>query len=595
MLFSIVGLLLMPFFTGSALSADTRDDTPYPFGPLIVNEIHAAPDDTQAEFIEILNRSGTSVPLTNVAYADGNEDYDLVLPSGRPDVTSVVEPGQYLVLVRDSVAAARAFPDLWETENAAAVVIAPPGWEGLNNGGDDVFIRIGTEISDRVTYGANLQRGVSLERIDPNAPSAEFNFLPSTATASPGQRNTRFDPDTEAPLMVFAEEISPSADGSDRLEIFMSESVQTEGVDASVFQVGDRSVREVTISDDGRTIRLVLSTRLAGATQAMTVRAVGLRDRTGNRRAADTISVALQPDAGHLRITEIMYDPRTNAYDGWPDQTEYVEMLNTSDRRLTLHRIVLTGAADEHGDRDRLATVNRRIALAPGRYALVYAAGDLPGDTQATRLSSLHQAFPSSSDVDAVRFEEPASSLRLRNSGRSILLRTATGTLLDSVRYDPAWHVSDLASTDGVSLSRISAAARSNRAETWTSSAHPDGGTPGRANEVNLPASPSSAAAVSVSPSPFSIQRDGATRIQYRLRQPAGTLRVRIFDAHGRPVRTLVDTRRSASAGEILWDGRTDTGQAVRMGIYIILFESVDIDGASIQTARVPVVVARGR
>jgi hypothetical protein len=30
------------------------------------------------------------------------------------------------------------------------------------------------------------------------------------------------------------------------------------------------------------------------------------------------------------------------------------------------------------------------------------------------------------------------------------------------------------------------------------------------------------------------------------------------------------------------------------MGIYIVLFESVDIDGASIQTARVPVVVARG-
>ncbi|NBC86079.1 MAG: hypothetical protein GVY25_07790 [Bacteroidetes bacterium] len=99
---------------------------------------------------------------------------------------------------------------------------------------------------------------------------------------------------------------------------------------------------------------------------------------------------------------------------------------------------------------------------------------------------------------------------------------------------------------------------------------------------------------MTVSPSPFSIQRDGATRIQYRLQQPAGTLRVRIFDAHGRPVRTLVDSRRSASTGEIIWDGRTDTGRVVRMGIYIVLFESVDIDGASIQTARVPVVVARG-
>jgi len=594
MILSILGLLLMHFCPKSILPAQSSSGTPYPPGALIINEIHAAPDDTQAEFIEVLNRSDTLVPLTDVSYADGNEDFDPVLPSGRPDVTSALAPGQYLVLVRDSVAAARAFPGLWETDDAS-VVIAPPGWEGLNNGGDDVFIRIGTQISDRVTYESNLQRGLSLERIDPNAPSAEFNFLPSTDTASPGERNTRFDPDTEAPLMVFAEEISPSADGSERLEIFMSESVRTEGVDASAFQVQDRPVREVTVSDDGRVIRVVPTTKLSGASAGVTVRAVGLSDRTGNRRSADTVSVALQAKEGHLRITEIMYDPRTDAFDGWPDQTEYVEIANTSDRRLTLHRMVLTGASDEHGERDRLATVTRRLALAPGRYAVLYAAGDLPGDTQATRLSALHQAFPSSSDVDAVWFEESASSLRLRNSGRSILVRASTGTLLDSVRYDPGWHVSDLASTDGVSLSRISATASSNRAEAWTSSTHPDGGTPGSANEVMLPPSPRSAAGVTVSPSPFSIQRDGATRIQYRLQEPAGTLRVRIFDAHGRPIRTLVNSRRSASTGEIIWDGRTDTGRVVRMGIYIVLFESVDIDGASIQTARVPVVVARGR
>jgi hypothetical protein len=37
-----------------------------------------------------------------------------------------------------------------------------------------------------------------------------------------------------------------------------------------------------------------------------------------------------------------------------------------------------------------------------------------------------------------------------------------------------------------------------------------------------------------------------------------------------------VDQERSASSGEALWDGRGDSGERLKMGIYIIHLEALD-------------------
>jgi flagellar hook assembly protein FlgD len=96
-----------------------------------------------------------------------------------------------------------------------------------------------------------------------------------------------------------------------------------------------------------------------------------------------------------------------------------------------------------------------------------------------------------------------------------------------------------------------------------------------------------------IRPSPFSVERDGATRIQYRLAEAPSLVRVRIFDARGRKVRTLEDTRLVGRTGSLVWDGRDDAGDRVRVGVYVILFEAIRAEAGTIARFKEPVVVAR--
>jgi hypothetical protein len=72
-------------------------------------------------------------------------------------------------------------------------------------------------------------------------------------------------------------------------------------------------------------------------------------------------------------------------------------------------------------------------------------------------------------------------------------------------------------------------------------------------------------------PNPF----NPATEIEYDLDAP-GTVHLRIYDAAGRCVRTLVAPDRVVDAGahRVVWDGRDDAGQVLSSGLYVVRLES---------------------
>jgi flagellar hook assembly protein FlgD len=96
-----------------------------------------------------------------------------------------------------------------------------------------------------------------------------------------------------------------------------------------------------------------------------------------------------------------------------------------------------------------------------------------------------------------------------------------------------------------------------------------------------------------VAPSPFSVERDGGTRIRYRLDETPSLVRVQIFDARGRRVRTLEEARLSGPSGELVWNGRNDDGHRVRVGVYVVFLEAVRAENGSVVQLKTPVVVAR--
>jgi hypothetical protein len=78
-------------------------------------------------------------------------------------------------------------------------------------------------------------------------------------------------------------------------------------------------------------------------------------------------------------------------------------------------------------------------------------------------------------------------------------------------------------------------------------------------------------------PNPF----NPTTTIRYEL-AAAGNVRLRVFDAAGRLVRTLVDTSEGAGAHDVTFDGRDDNGRPVASGVYFYRLDA----GTTTQTRK---------
>jgi hypothetical protein len=86
-----------------------------------------------------------------------------------------------------------------------------------------------------------------------------------------------------------------------------------------------------------------------------------------------------------------------------------------------------------------------------------------------------------------------------------------------------------------------------------------------------LPAGVETGLRLRLSPNPT----HGETQLQYQLAQE-GPVRLQIFDAQGRLVRTLVDDTQAASQYSVSWDGRSEEGSAVASGLYFARFQGPD-------------------
>ena len=567
----VLGLLLiLPDVAAPAVAA-----APDP-GPVVITELLYAPSVSTNEVIELYNRSGEPVDLSTLAFADETRAFTPVAAS-----SVVLPPDSHAVLVRDSAAFRQRFPDV--------EVLVPSDWAALNNGGDTVVLRRrSTEtVLDAVPYEPSWggAEGRSLERIDPAGPGdAASNFGSSTAPAgaTPGRRNSLYDPDETPPRPVFAEMTGPA-----RTEVTFSEPLPRSTIRPAAFRVGSTRI-EAAVPVRERTVALTL----AAPPSAPTLRVSGVRDRVGNRLETATLPLAYRPAPDDILLNEILYAPRADDFDDRPNQVEYVEVRNRSDRPRTLNGLFLTDRPDETGVADTLR-LGRRVALRPHGYGVLAAAPDDAASPAASQLAAAFPDAPLGADSVAVLLAD-AARLGLTNDGGLIRLHRADGRPVAEVRYRPDWHAAELEETAGTALERISATADAQSADNWTSSPAPAGGTPGTRNAVGLPPPEDAAGTrLRVAPSPFSIERDGATRIRYTLETAPSLVRARIYDARGRAVRTLEDARLSGRTGELVWNGRDDAGRRVRVGVYVVLLEAVRADAGTVTRLKAPVVVAR--
>lgn len=545
-------------------------------GAVVINEIMYAPPSSSNEFIELYNRSDAPVDLSHLEYADGNRNFSPVASTSSP-----LQPGHYAVLVRDTAAFGSAFPSVPSH--------APTGWDALNNGGDTVILRHAASgtVLDALSFSPSWggDEGHSLERIDPAGPAnTASNFGSSTAEkgATPRQRNSIYHPDTSPPQPIFAEMTTDT-----NVEMTFSEPLSPASIQPSAFLLPSTRIETATLTSNA-TVALSVS----APPTTPTLQVVHIQDRVGNELQEASLPLARQPEQGDVIVNEILFAPRTDEFDNRPNQVEYVELRNQTDHALTLNGLVLTDRPNEDGVADTLR-VGKRASLRSHGHAVIAAS---PNEADSPSASQLATAFPNAPlDADTVAVLLPeVARLGLGNDGGLVRLHRADGDRLAEVQYSPDWHTPALEVPKGTALERISPSGNAESADNWTSSPSAAGGTPGTRNAISQPAPPSSPeSSLQITPSPFSIERDGATRIRYSLNTVPTVVRARIYDARGRKVRTLEDARLAAQTGELVWNGRTDAGNRVRVGVYVVLFEALQPQQATEIQLKAPVVVAR--
>jgi hypothetical protein len=294
--------------------------------------------------------------------------------------------------------------------------------------------------------------------------------------------------------------------------------------------------------------------------------------QTDNNVCERRIFVRFPPQT--IIINEIMYHPR----DGQP---EYVEFHNPGETAVDLHEWSVRDRETPGGRINRYLLSDTTLPLNPGEFAVL--ASD----------SGLFSWFgPGTAGTHFIIAGRTA--LGLSSLGDEVMLLDPSGSVVDSVGYDPSWHHPDVYETRGRSLERIAPSLGSNDPMNWSTSADPRGGTPGETNSLFTQAVVS-AARIEINPNPFAPTGDGFedyTILSYNLPRETAMIRVRIFDSVGRQVRTLANNRLSGPEGYLIWDGRNDSGRIVRLGIYIVLLEAYDDSRRTATRVKSTVVVA---
>jgi hypothetical protein len=291
----------------------------------------------------------------------------------------------------------------------------------------------------------------------------------------------------------------------------------------------------------------------------------------------NSITLAQHYNYLDLVVNEIMSSPFTN-------EAEWIELYNPTNKTIDISNWKMYESSTGLVISDTCSSI-----IKPGSY-VVFAADT----TVLNRYSYLKT--PDSTFKVFIHNKTSLSSLGLNNDADLVQIKDLFNTNIDSVYYSDKWNNPNITSTTGVSLEKINYSLPSNDKSSWSSCTLPVGGTPGKKNSIFTQVLPSSGS-VTISPNPFSPDADGFedfTIINYSLSSSFSQVRLKIFDIKGRLVRTILNNRTLGQSGSIVFDGLDDSGQKLRIGIYIIFLESLnDMNGVVDQIKTTFVVAAK--
>lgn len=523
------------------------------FGELVISEVMPDPDPSkglpEVEYIEILNTTADWLSYDQVKLVVGAKE--TAFPKGS------VAPGGVIILCSSGSAAQL---------GAYGTTLVVPSFPSLKNDGDYVAIFANDELLHQVTYDDGLfkeaskrEGGWSLEIIDPFLPcAADENWTASVSAngGTPGQPNsvhatlgdglpvrvTEALPTSDSSLLVrFSEHIRPSA-------LSLSVDMQPTLEVASLFFAGQLT-NEAFLS---------LNEKIVPGT-LYTLSVNGLLDCKGNITPAEsgtaTFVLPSPSDSLDVVINEILFNPRSGGVD-------FVELYNQSDKYLDVKDWMIGNVSSSTGEPNDFRVVSAaHQLLAPGAFMVFTSSA-----------ATLKADYPAGKEETFLEVNLPTYP----NAEGGVIVRNNQGLRLDRLDYSEDFHSLLLADVKGVSLERISLTAATQDPENWESAAGAVGfATPGYMNSRSQTAR-ASQSQVTVEPKSFIPGGDelsSYTNITFDSSMTNAIIDAYIFDMTGRMVKTLVQGQTVADGSFFRWDGSSDRGEMVRVGLYIVQIE----------------------
>ena len=522
------------------------------FGDLIFTEILADPDPVvqgiPSEFIEVYNKSSRTLEL-----------HGLSINSCVFEGSQLLLPNEYLVL-----------GDVTESLSFLSVSskLLIPSFPTLTNSGMLLKLSMNGMHLDSIRYSIDwfnnsfkANGGWSLELVNPNLPCSTSNNWKACENEignSPGYENSVYSlmPDALAPelLYVTAEDSS--------LTLHFNEPVTLNG---NLFQeenivgnfIFENASNEIFLSGNELLDSAVFNYRLDGVS-----------DCSGN-------STFISFDWGYpenaslenLVINEILFNPYVGGFD-------FVELRNTTTKAICIKHLSIANGYLNTGADNETGTTEGRIIL-PNEF-IVFTEDE----------TNLEELYPSILTKNIIRVNALPT---FNNSDGTCIIYSNQNEIIDELNYSESMHFQLLNSFEGVSLERLSDAMPTDQQSNWHSASESSGfATPGAENSQSLSIENMNGV-FELSTTIFSPDNDGMDDvIQFHFSEmKSGCVgNLTIYNERGIRVKRLIRNEYLGPKGIAIWDGLSDNGEALAIGIYIATFEAFNEDGIQVNYKR---------
>jgi hypothetical protein len=529
---------------------------------VVIDELMADPTPQiglpNNEWLELRNTTTTPINLQNWRVGDATGQ------SG-PMPNFTLQPDSFVIVCTGSAVAAM---------SAFGTTISVTSFPSLDNDGDQLFLRAAngrtihavSYISGWYQNEVKKDGGWTLEMIDTKSPcagSSNWKASISVTGGTPGKKNSidAVNNDAIAPQLKRAyttDNVTIVLVFDEPLDSLSGATLANYSIDGSLTLISATAIAPLF-----NLVQLKVSTPMLANT-VYNITASNVKDCKNNSiGSVNKVRVGLPVDAtaGDWIINEILFNPRSNAFD-------FVEFYNNSNKIFDASKLFIA-------NRNTSGVISSIKALSaspcyvfPGDYIVA------TEDANSLALNYLVKNPDNVLEVSAM----PSFS----DDEGDVIALNFQGNIVDEVKYKDDWHFKLIDNAEGVALERIDPAGPSQDETNWHSAASTAGyGTPTYKNSQYKLLN-SINATIEVVPKVFSPDNDGhddIATIQYAVTEPGYVANITIFDAAGRPVRNLVRNGTLGLKGYWNWDGLNDKGNKLPVGAYIIFTEIFNLQG----------------